>query len=236
MNEAAVYNKDIEKELRETLADLRHCIQYDFPKASFKSKMSRLWIQNYIDESLTGKFGEFLVQSQASKTQFGENLVQFASVIQKLLRMIDVLFYFEQRKRDTNLPPQPTFFQKDIRGWIVHIYTCLYWAGSYSHHRHLLLHILRTPGIGQWAPMLVQFPAPLAYSQEYMDHYLICLGAFFGPVEELQEQLATTDLQKSMLRLSLKTLQDEGDWIVVPEVVFEFSVKKTDPVTHMRSN
>jgi hypothetical protein len=63
-----------------------------------------------------------------------------------------------------------------------------------------------------------------------MDHYLICFQAFLGPVEELQEQLLTTDLQKSMLRMSLKTLHNEGEWIVVPEITFEFSQRKTEVI------
>lgn len=56
-----------------------------------------------------------------------------------------------------------------------------------------------------------------------MNHFLISLAAFLGPVEELQERLETMDLHNTMLQMSLKTLEDEGEWIVVPEIQFEFT-------------
>jgi hypothetical protein len=229
MDEEAVYNLPVESDLVKTLEGLRSLILLEFPSVSFNSKISRLWIQTYIDQHLYGEFGNLVMQRQSNRSFFGERFSQYGAHVKHLTRMLDILFHFEQVKHGSDTV-QSTFFQKDVRGWIVHLATCLIFAGGFDNHRHLLLHVLRTPGIGQWAPALVQFPTLNVYSQPYFDHYLVSLGAFLGPVKELEEQLQTHDLQKSVMRTSLKTLADEGEWIVVPEIVFSFVPRSTTNV------
>jgi hypothetical protein len=99
MNESAVYNTEIANELNLNLEYIRNCIQFDFPTASFNTKISRLWIQNYIDNSLSGKFGEFVIQCQNLKLHSHQQYIQFKPNNEKLIKMLDALFYYEQRKR-----------------------------------------------------------------------------------------------------------------------------------------
>ena len=229
-NEEAVFGVQTKNEIDINLSEIRHCVLKQYPVAIFNSKTAQIWIQDHIDNALLDIHE---LRERDLSHLFGCSDKRNDVVMKNICILIDILFSFEKlhyvtieifnfqdHERDS---ANFSSFENNLRTWISHLATCLLRIGNFFHHRHLLLHILRTPGIGTWGSSFVQWPIPYLYSSDFIDHYLVSFGAFLGPIDELDEQLKNHDLKKQMMKMSLKAFHDEGDWIVVPDVQFDFS-------------
>ncbi|KAJ3269380.1 hypothetical protein HDV01_001455 [Terramyces sp. JEL0728] len=244
MNETANYNQNVEGELKQLHLHLK--------RLCYINQVEYTWIRNHIDEALDGEFGNYINSIQNSKN-FNVLQVNSLVQQEEILHMIDVLFVFERAqdmsaskdlsssRRDSlseepkSIPDQKKdketlnelsagTFKNNIREWTILLATAMYLTGQYFHHRHLLLHYLRTPGIHVWGSMLLQYPVQIHYSESFMDHYLVCLAALLGPIEEIEELLAPKFLQQEMVAQEMKKLENDL-WIVVDE---EFKKQNTN--------
>ncbi|KAJ3196384.1 hypothetical protein HK101_009095 [Irineochytrium annulatum] len=208
-------------ELEATFTKMRKEQHSRYKTAVFKSKLIKLWIQNFIDEFL----GQMMDPQMEGKSS------QFLAIREDdydlLKHYIDVLFFFERRKRtsvDVEVPlpngeaeeVNYSPFIRDVRGWTTHLMSALLRVARLLDHRFILLHVLRCEGIGAWGPSFVQWQIPQHWSDDYLNHYLTIVYAFFSPVEEVQEALQQKEVELYELKESLKKLQNL-DWIVVDE-------------------
>ncbi|KAJ3317662.1 hypothetical protein HDV06_001319 [Boothiomyces sp. JEL0866] len=245
MNETANYNQNVESELKQMQLQLKRSCYINLVEALHKSKVEYTWIRNHIDEALDGEFGSYINSIQNSRnyeTLQANCLVQQ----EEIMHMIDVLFVFERAQdmsaskdfassnKETSLEDTkagiegkspdkeisnefiPSNFKIVVREWIILLATSIYLTGQYFHHRHLLLHYLRTPGINAWGSILLQYPVQIHFSESFMDHYLVCISALLGPIEEIEELLAPKLLQQEMIAQDMKKLENDL-WIVVDE-------------------
>ncbi|KAJ3252035.1 hypothetical protein HK103_001872 [Boothiomyces macroporosus] len=235
MNETANYNQNIEHELKQ--------MQLQLKRLCYINLVEYTWIRNHIDEALDGEFGNYINSIQNSnhfETLQANCLVQQ----EEIMHMIDVLFVFERAQdmssskdlassskdgMEEKVQTEPASPEKDslngvipsnfktvVREWIILLATSIYLTGQYFHHRHLLLHYLRTPGIFSWGSVLLQYPVQIHYSESFMDHYLVCISALLGPIEEIEELLAPKLLQQELIAQDMKKLENDL-WIVVDE-------------------
>ncbi|KAI9209867.1 uncharacterized protein BJ171DRAFT_485419 [Polychytrium aggregatum] len=249
-SEVAIFSDTAATQLQDTLDSLRQEIHSNCIRVCFDAKLSRLWIQNFIDEFLTESPLFSLVGDGSSATaSMDSNLDKgsrgglgdvsteaFDEQVGTLKHYLDVLFDFEVRMHaahlgshaaDKHVPtalasPQPddesranySTFLKDVRGWITHIVGALLRVARPIDHRFLLLHALRCKGVGQWGAGFIQWHIPTPWIDDYWDNYLATLYGFLGPVEELEEQRQTHELEEFQFIQKLKKLE-ESDWVVV---------------------
>ncbi|KAI8614314.1 hypothetical protein BC830DRAFT_1128093 [Chytriomyces sp. MP71] len=228
-SETATLNKEDMKELRKTLTVTLAELLHQKTTASFQTKMLKLWIQAHLDEHLNG------MDLMLTQTEIIE-----APQMDRLIHFLDVLFFFERRRDSADslsgvndfginiesMPPalsDSTLFMRDIRGWISHIISfflkipasmCNMW------NSHILLHILRCPGISAWGSWYIQWhpPTESKWTDKFLDSFLTDLHIFLNPIEELAEQQHVIDIEKKFVEESLKKLELTDDWIVVKEV------------------
>ncbi|RKO88909.1 hypothetical protein BDK51DRAFT_52300, partial [Blyttiomyces helicus] len=226
-SETAAYNDDAVPDLEASLELIRDEAHGNLTARLFQSKLAKLWIQNFLDDFLSRSFvppADTL--SVETKT--------------RLMHYVDVLFHFEKRSNAARasdsvdpLSQTPavdevnyTAFIRDVRGWITHLLSALLKHADPLDHRFILLHVLRTPGIGAWGAGFIQWPIPTVWSDDHLDHYLVALAALLGPVEEKEEELESRELDYAHLREMLKKLE-ESDWVVVDDS--ETSRRKHSP-------
>ncbi|KAI8852712.1 hypothetical protein BC829DRAFT_440570 [Chytridium lagenaria] len=219
-SEVSVLNEPEVKELDTVLASIRHETFAQNKRAIFKSKLIKLWIQNHIDESLSSLVGEEAEARLRRKEAFSD--------IEKetLKHFLDVLFFFERksffRTNDEGVPDSDagevcaTPFVKDVRGWITHLMSAFLSRATLEDQRYILLHYLRTEGIGRWGASFIQWPLPKPWTETYLSHYLTVLNAVLSPVEEVEEVLKVKQFEIAEIRDGLKLLEDL-DWIVVDD-------------------
>jgi hypothetical protein len=168
-----------------------------------------LWIQNEIEKNIQGD----LLEDLKSVQKGGEFIDQFKYelILQDVISKLHVLFFFLKNRNCDNE------FVQDLRLFITKLATIVHWAGNRTSKRLVLLHILRSPGIGLWGANLLRFDIPKLWTNEYMDNYLICLQAFLGPIEELEELLGEKANELKSLKDEMYNLQ-EDEWVVLDEI------------------
>ncbi|KAJ1544489.1 hypothetical protein HK405_008596, partial [Cladochytrium tenue] len=207
-SEEAQYGDDEGRELDTQLRAVRREVNSAHKSARFAAKMSKLWVQNYIDGFLSAGAGRAVGSNPAGA--------------ETLRHCLDVLFFFERRWRETDEAAEArdegeaSGFLRDVRGWITHLISALLEVATLRDHRYILLHVLRTAGIGAWGRGFVQWHPPTVWSSDFLDHYLTALHAFLGPVEELEEEVHLRDVEKAFVKEDLRRL-NETDWVVVDE-------------------
>ncbi|KAI9364911.1 hypothetical protein DFJ73DRAFT_956142 [Zopfochytrium polystomum] len=196
------------EDLQRTLESLKKEVVHGVKSASFSTKMAKLWIQNYIDNTLA-----------TMAFQQTDGVPESTAILH---HCIDVLFFFE-RKCNSGTGPigedvdsPTTQFLRDTRGWISHLTAALLKCATLLDHRYILLHVLRTTSIGSWGQNFVQWAPPTIWTSDYLDHFLTSFHAFLGPIEEVEEEIHLQDAEDGLLKESLRKLE-ESDWIVVDE-------------------
>ena len=81
-----------------------------------------------------------------------------------------------------------------------------------------MLHLLRTKGTGQWGACFVHWPIPASYSVAYVHHFLISLGGFLGPVDEMEKALEASEM--NTLPLHIPQTIDEDEWVMIDDGLF----------------
>nr|KAJ3421393.1 hypothetical protein HK105_003672 [Polyrhizophydium stewartii] len=118
------------------------------------------------------------------------------------------------------LHEEQSAFTKDVRAWIAFIVAVVIRCGGPVAHRHILLHVLRCPGIGSWGAHFVQWPLPQRWTEAWATQYVVALRALLGPIEELEEAEAHRVSEMAFVRANLKRLEVEDEWVVVDEQLF----------------
>jgi hypothetical protein len=129
---------------------------------------------------------------------------------------VAVLFEFlkvENYEKDIS---QNNAFIRDCKMWVTHVITGLMGSFSFLDSRIILLHMLRTKGIGDWGLCFIQWNDSYDWNEDVLEHYLISLTCLLSPVEELESRMKSKLEAIAFLEEELKKLERE-DWIVVHE-------------------
>ncbi|KAI8901973.1 hypothetical protein BC833DRAFT_575226 [Globomyces pollinis-pini] len=226
VNEKAVYRQDAENELLNVLHNLKTELYITSPKAIYSSMICECWITNYIDELLWGDFSESISTIQALKTYNQLPNMQFYEKCSTLLPLLDSLFIFERRSYLLG-----DRFATSLHNWICKIANCINVVGTFEHQRHILFHVLRTPGVGKWGASLVQWRIPDQFDEPFLNNYILFLRALLGPLSELEEVLTPKLLEEREQIELMKNLEDE-QWIVIEDAIFQpFSSTVPKPIS-----
>ncbi|KAJ3207928.1 hypothetical protein HDU67_007123 [Dinochytrium kinnereticum] len=218
-SEVSVLNEAELSELDAVLASIRHETFSQSKTNLFKGKLIRLWIQNHIDEFLSS------IASEEAEARFKKKMSLEVADSDALKHFIDILFFFERKSFYRTTEEEngkdaadvcATPFVKDVRGWITHLLSAFLSRASLEDQRYILLHYLRTEGIGRWGASFIQWPLPRPWTEIYLSHYLTVLHAVLSPIEEIEQALKVKEFEIAQIRDSLKLLEDL-DWIVIDE-------------------
>ena len=214
-NEQASFSEMQKAELISLLDGRRRIVYLTIPKCMYLAQSAKIWIDNHLNAVFVGELSEILNKKQKKSSQiidFAKYETQFKSAIDK----INTLFIFETRGSISNAESDKRLLG-NIRNWITQLSVAISLSGYQAYVRRVLLYILRTPGVGAWSSPVFYFELPTTFSEVNLSHYLICLKAFLGPVQELQELLESREIDKVVEKFGLKELESE-DWIVVDDV------------------
>jgi hypothetical protein len=178
-------------------------------------KICKLEIQKLFNQSLPNELFQLVKQMELNPNRIID-FNPYVTELEQLLTYVDTLFFFE--RKNTSILTS-ALFQADVRNWITQLCTILSWTGSFIYGRRIMLHILRTPGIGGWGSTLISWMPPNVLTDVYLNHYLLCLQAFLGPVEELEELLGQQQEEKKTAMKEMQQLETDN-WIVVDDDEF----------------
>lgn len=111
---------------------------------------------------------------------------------------------------------QNNVFIKDCKMWLTYVIATLSGSFSFVDYRIILLHVLRTKGIGTWGVIFIQWNDSYDWNDDVLEHYLISLTCLLSPVEELESKVKSKLESIAFLEEQLQKLERE-DWIVVHE-------------------
>ena len=147
------------------------------------------------------------------------HLDRYIGKINQLSHMLNVLFHFV--KKEIPVMPGMLTFRKDVESWIFQIAGSLHYCRHQPSNRKVLLHLLRTPGIGGWGATLLHFPLPSSFTTDYLDNFLVCLQAFLGPIEEMEDILGPKRTEFAMVRENMYKMEHNQQWVVIEDSIFD---------------
>jgi hypothetical protein len=207
-NERSLFDETLVENYKNLQMQIQHESLISIPLYQFLKIGTKVWIQNEISKTITPEFRLMLKEKQ--RTQGSYNFTIYKTELQIISGFIDSLFLFVQ-------DPSKEFVQ-DVQNWIINLSMIIYHSENITLQRRLLLHILRTPGISPWG-LLIKFEIPKHNSKDQINNYLICLQAFLGPVEELEELLGQKQNELKIINQEMYRLESE-EWIVVDDEIF----------------
>ena len=74
-------------------------------------------------------------------------------------------------------------FVRNLRGWITYAISALLQVASFREHRFILLHLIRSPGIGEWGAYFLQFEKLEKWTEHHVDDFLVMLKLLVWPLE-----------------------------------------------------
>jgi molybdopterin converting factor small subunit len=190
-------------------------------------KLCKLEIQKRLNQSLPQDLFQ-LIKLMESKPNQIIDFSPYITELDQLLKYLDTFFFFERKSVSVSNSP---VFQADLRNWITQLCTILNWSGSFAYGRRIMLHILRSPGVGAWGSNLFTWTLPNVLTDVYLNHYLLCLEAFLGPVEELEELLGQQEEEKKTVKKQMQELETDN-WIVVDDDEFLTSKESNTTLLH----
>jgi len=125
------------------------------------------------------------------------------TTVSPLQHYLDVLFWFHNQAKyrldtssfvnedvDDIIPAQyldenqtASSFLRNIRGWIAYLVSALLKVASSKDHQFLLLHLIRSPGIGEWGARFLQFEKLENWSEHHVNNFLVMLNILVWPFE-----------------------------------------------------
>ena len=220
-NEQASFLEQDKEEFERLFAARRAIVYLDIPKSMFLAQAAKIWIKHHLSTIMDGDFANCLSKVQNKAVQIID-LGRHQKELSRLMSILNTLFFFETKKGGSEYEADKQFIY-EVRKWISFVCIAVNLSGHQSFNRRVLLHILRTPGVGQWGASMVLFPTPVVFSEIELYHYAVCLKAFLGPVQELEELLEAHEMEKTVLKVDLKRLESE-DWIVIDEEIFNVNM------------
>ena len=147
-----------------------------------------------------------------------------------------VLFDFLKLENIDKDLSQNNAFINDCKTWLSHIIACLIGSFSFNDSRMVLLHVLRTKGIGGWGLFFIQWNDSYGWDEDTLEHYVISLTCLLSPIEELESRIKSKLESIAYLEEQLKMLERE-DWIVVhdDDLPSEAALKRSNSRISLKS-
>ncbi|KAI9279007.1 hypothetical protein BDA99DRAFT_493745 [Phascolomyces articulosus] len=177
----------------------------------FEAKLARITTQAWIDDALWSlQSRPQLRMNDAGRSQTGQYHGQEQDLI-LIRQLLYSLFAAERLYSNTNMTSslqqedetettdieteEMSAFIKDVRAWILHVSAAYLRLAPLQDRIVLLLHLLQSPGITQWATSLIQY----IYQRDdhpwslFMEEYLIMLSLLFD--HSLYQQQQNVDMK-----------------------------------------
>lgn len=280
-SEIAHFEEEPVRELEASFEKIRHESHVNLSSLQFKVKLAKLWIQNYVDEMLElyyddeSAFSKSRGKDHVKSSGVLENTLDILFYFERRItnRIVSAissstdstkknnsssslsgasgLSDYESDAKDSSSSGMFSLFTRDIRGWITHIASFLLLKRPLEYNVYILLHCLRTPGIGTWGSSFVQWSMERYYQSGLfftmagfenmkpglkmvypIECYLLSLKYLFSSLLEKEEQRQLYLFEKLHIRESLKHLEKNSDWIVLDDDQLKQDVnyKSKDPI------
>ncbi|KAI8801743.1 hypothetical protein BJ742DRAFT_859006 [Cladochytrium replicatum] len=227
VSEKAIMNSDAVARVKESLKIQASRHHEDYGNAVYVEKVSRLRVQNVLDEMFRGLGDGFPIDGNRVRSslsilfhferkQSGHMISASSPASSNATRYPETLAAISTDGEEPEHVPEPAIL-RDVRSWITFLVSFVLERGSLSDQRFILLQVLRTPGIGTWGGSFVQCSVQRDWSSVDVQHYLATVSAVLAPIEETEEVVVAAEKEKMIIKQHLKRFEKSSDWVVVDE-------------------
>ncbi|KAI9141920.1 hypothetical protein BKA69DRAFT_1174709 [Paraphysoderma sedebokerense] len=215
-DEIAKFDDNVAEEVKIKLAELRNSSHRELLDLLAQEKLSKLWVQNFIDDFFSHSTNWGRAERGLSETKVDD---VSASEILKVRTYVAILFQAERSIRSSSSDLHEDAFLKDVRGWILHLSWALLMYQRPEDFTLLVHQVLRSVDIHTWGTHIIQpmllFNQP---SDEFVDQLLLAFYLLFHPLPDILEEQERQYRANEYKKQQAKQLE-KSDWIVIDDMV-----------------